>query len=175
MRASARGWLPRRVIGDVGDNDPERWIPPLGSQDVHALVLLAADELADLDHAVLRHIEIITRHGLRLAHDEHGRARTDLPGHEHFGFKDGVSQPGIRGFTPANASDPNQGQPGQDLVWPGEFVLGYPTQQKPPSPPPPIPGPPNYGGGGTPPDVSTSEVPTDPGPDAVNGPAWAAD
>jgi len=55
-----------------------------------------------------------------------GRAR----GREHFGFLDGVSQPGIRGLTrPSRPSTaPNQGLPGQDLVWPGEFVLGFPGQ-----------------------------------------------
>ncbi len=40
-----------------------------------------------------------------------------------------MSQPGIRGLTKRqNPMDPNQGLPGQDLLWPGEFVLGYPTQ-----------------------------------------------
>ena len=29
----------------------------------------------------------------------HGRTRVDEVGHEHFGFKDGVSQPGIRGIN----------------------------------------------------------------------------
>ena len=59
-------------------------------------------------------------------------------GHEHFGFDDGISQPGIRGrdlkgklITPRHldSSIPESllyGYPGQDLVWPGEFVLGYP-------------------------------------------------
>ena len=60
--------------------------------------------------------------------------RPDLPGHEHFGFKDGVSQPGVRGVTkPENPNDPNQGVPGQDLIWPGEFVLGYASQSRPPA------------------------------------------
>ena len=51
-------------------------------------------------------------------------------GHEHFGFRDGISQPGIRGLTPVSRPTvaPNQGLPGQDLVWPGEFILGYPGQ-----------------------------------------------
>ena len=51
-------------------------------------------------------------------------------GHEHFGFHDGISQPGIRGLTPVSrpGAAPNQGLPGQDLVWPGEFILGYPGQ-----------------------------------------------
>ena len=51
-------------------------------------------------------------------------------GREHFGFIDGVSQPGVRGLTRASRPSiaPDQGLPGQDLVWPGEFVLGYPGQ-----------------------------------------------
>ena len=50
-------------------------------------------------------------------------------GHEHFGYKDGISQPGVRGLTrPTNPGDPDEGLPGQTLVWPGEFVFGYPAQ-----------------------------------------------
>jgi Dyp-type peroxidase family len=64
-----------------------------------------------------------------------------LTGHEHFGFLDGVSQPGIRGRISPHPHDvltlrqnpekdqyPNQGKPGQDVLWPGEFVFGYPGQ-----------------------------------------------
>jgi Dyp-type peroxidase family len=60
-----------------------------------------------------------------------------LIGHEHFGFLDGVSQPGVRGIsklthefiTPKqNPADLTQGKPGQDRLWPGEFVFGYPEQ-----------------------------------------------
>jgi Dyp-type peroxidase family len=64
-------------------------------------------------------------------------------GHEHFGFKDGISQPGVRGrisddpadwLTPRPASKPGPsteieyGEPGQALIWPGEFVFGYVKQ-----------------------------------------------
>jgi Dyp-type peroxidase family len=73
------------------------------------------------------------------------------PGREHFGFADGISQPGIRGYTDSSRSqwltarrlppgDPEYelyGLPGQHLVWPGEFVLGYPGG----SPDPRLPGP----------------------------------
>jgi Dyp-type peroxidase family len=53
-------------------------------------------------------------------------------GHEHFGFLDGISQPGIRGLTrPLKPIyQPTQGLPGQDLLWPGEFVFGYPGQHR---------------------------------------------
>jgi Dyp-type peroxidase family len=63
-------------------------------------------------------------------------------GHEHFGFKDGISQPGIRGrasptpldfltprmIDPAHPLALRLAKPGQPLIWPGQFVLGYPRQ-----------------------------------------------
>jgi len=65
-------------------------------------------------------------------------------GHEHFGFKDGISQPGVRGRVSQAATDfltprwidPSDdradrfGKPGQPLVWPGQFVVGYPRQHR---------------------------------------------
>lgn len=61
-----------------------------------------------------------------------------LPGSiEHFGYRDGIAQPGIRGrvssgseFLTASAdpADPNHGKRGQPLLWPGEFVFGYPEE-----------------------------------------------
>ncbi len=165
------------AIGDVGVNSPEHWVKPFGSTDIHAVVILASDSASDLDAAALHHIERLGDHDLRLLFKQDGKVRTDLPGHEHFGFKDGISQPGIRGFTEPNSSNPDEGQPGQDRLWPGEFVLGYPTQQKPPAPPTPLPQPPNYETppGTTPAQPTTSTTLAEPGPEAVNGPAWAAD
>lgn len=64
-------------------------------------------------------------------------------GHEHFGFEDGISQPGVRGYLSAQTNDfltprvvisssnpdlPEWGAPGQPLVCVGEFVLGYGKQ-----------------------------------------------
>jgi Dyp-type peroxidase family len=161
-------------IGDIGNSAPANWIAPLGSTDVHAIVLLAADTRADLDHQALRHIDRLGQHNLRLLFQQDGQARPDLPGHEHFGFKDGISQPGIRGFTnPENPTNLNQGLPGQDLLFPGEFVLGYPGQ-KPPENPQPTPGPPYNPTPGSP-GPTTSPIPTEPGETTASGPAWTAD
>ena len=64
-----------------------------------------------------------------------------LPGDiEHFGFRDGISQVGCRGrlsaaandyltpryFAPDDPNGVNFAKPGQPLVWPGQFVFGYP-------------------------------------------------
>lgn len=70
-----------------------------------------------------------------------------LTGHEHFGFKDGVSQPGVRGLVRLDPAEyitprlidperspqteqtvPEFARPGQPLVWPGQFVFGYKRQ-----------------------------------------------
>lgn len=161
-------------IGDVGASAPEHWIEPFGSTDVHAVILLAADDPADLSDEALCQIARLSDHGLRLVYKQDGQARTDLPGHEHFGFKDGVSQPGVRGFTaPMNPAEPNQGAPGQDLLWPGEFVLGYPGQKGPPAPTP-LPGPP-YNPAPNAPTPTTADAPTEPGEVTESGPSWTVD
>jgi Dyp-type peroxidase family len=65
---------------------------------------------------------------VKVIYADMGNVRPDR-GHEHFGFRDGISQPGVRGLTKReNPIDADQGLPGQDLVWPGEFVFGYPGQ-----------------------------------------------
>lgn len=66
----------------------------------------------------------------------------NLRGHEHFGFKDGISQPGVRGklsndpgdyITPRYIADADDrrlymAKPGQLLNWPGQFLLGEQRQ-----------------------------------------------
>ncbi len=138
------------LIGDSGASAPTHWIT---SSTDHAVVILAADHVSELDDAARLATAQIEEAGGNVTFDQAGSAREDEPGHEHFGFKDGVSQPGIRGVTtPNNPQNPNQGVPGQDLLWPGEFVLGYPTQ------------------------IPTGDgINLQPGPLALSGPAWTTD
>lgn len=150
------------ALGDVGPSDPSHWIAPLGSPDVHALLVVAADSEARLALrlANIRATPAFQAGAVSLLVVQ-GRTRMDLPGqagHEHFGFKDGVSQPGIRGVTVPDdpVGNPDQGHPGQDLLWPGEFVLGYPTQIAVAKPGHDGPNP-------------------DPGPVSQSGPAWTVD
>jgi Dyp-type peroxidase family len=61
--------------------------------------------------------------------DQTGNTRPGLErGHEHFGWLDGVSQPGINGLTTPF--------PGQDMLDPGLFVIGYPGETIPAPPRP---------------------------------------
>jgi deferrochelatase/peroxidase EfeB len=144
-------------LGDVGASDPSHWVAPFNNpSDVHAVLIIAADHT----HALHQKVGSITgttafKAGVQILRDQPGRTRPDLPGHEHFGFKDGISQPGIRGVDPPDdpIGNPNQGHPGQDLLWPGEFVIGYATQI--PTADPGVDGPnPN------------------PGPDSPANPTW---
>jgi Dyp-type peroxidase family len=66
---------------------------------------------------------------IKVVYSEMGTTRPgELRGFEHFGYRDGISRPGIRGLTRRSTTNPDQGLPGQDLIWPGEFVFGYPGQ-----------------------------------------------
>jgi Dyp-type peroxidase family len=118
------------AIGDVGRSDPKNWIAPLQAGDIHAVMLVASDSQEDLGEHVLRYIHNIgLSGGVQLAYLQEGSVRHDEPGHEHFGFKDGVSQPAVRHYDPHNpAGEPIQAAPGQDRLHAGEFILGYPTQ-----------------------------------------------
>lgn len=147
-----------QLIGDVDESAPAHWVGPFASADVHGLLLLAADVPSALDELASVHTRRMAGHGVQVVFDDAGRVRADQPGHEHFGFKDGVSQPGIRGLTRRqNPADDQQGVPGQDLLWPGEFVLGYPTQIRTPDP------------------KSGESGNVNPGPISRSGPAWTAD
>ncbi len=152
----------KNVIGDLEASDPSHWEAPFGSPNVHALMVVAADDAAKLAARVSLIVGSATFiHGVKVLHTIEGRTRMDLPGqpgHEHFGFKDGVSQPGIRGVNLPDdpVGNPDQGHPGQDLLWPGEFVLGYPTQIETADP-------------------DIDGLNTNPGMPSVSGPSWTVD
>lgn len=148
------------LLGDVGVSAPANWVGPFASPDaVHGLLILAADTPAALERLARSHTQRMAANGLQVVFDDTGRVREDQPGHEHFGFRDSVSQPGIRGVTRRqNPKDSDQGLPGQDLLWPGEFVIGYPTQIGRPDP-----------------NGEEKGANGNPGPRSTSGPAWTVD
>jgi Dyp-type peroxidase family len=121
-----------QTIGDVGENDPKRWPNDLGTRAIHALMIVAADSIEGLNREVLYFIRHAASHGVSLVFQQNGMTRSDAPGYEHFGFRDGVSQPAVRGLTTSSyPSSSVESDPPQDVVAAGEFVLGYPRQQPP--------------------------------------------
>jgi Dyp-type peroxidase family len=131
VAGEAHGWL----FGGPGD------VPD-------ALVIVAGDIASVVSAKVAEIIAAAQTQGLTVRGEEFGHnlasfGRPDLDGHEHFGFKDGVSQPGVRGLVTAKADDwltprPADQNPqsteveysttGDPLLWVGEFVLGYRRQ-----------------------------------------------
>ena len=130
------------TISALNDPSPDRWLKEFTADRIDGVFLLAGPNRYFVETHANR-LRAMLGTSIKPVYSEIGEVRLGKQrGHEHFGFLDGVSQPGIRGLTPVSrpAAHPDQGLPGQDLVWPGEFVLGYPTQNpKDPRNPGPIP------------------------------------
>ncbi len=123
-----------------------RWRVGGPHNEADILLIVAGDTTADLDRRVGAVRRSAGTARLDLIFEQRGDTLPgNLRGHEHFGFKDGVSQPGIRGkasdapgdfITPhyiVAAGEQDQhpfvfAKPGQPLVWPGQFLLGEPRQ-----------------------------------------------
>ncbi|WP_053649764.1 Dyp-type peroxidase [Streptomyces sp. XY431] len=116
------------ALGDTGDNSPESWLFGNGKgQPVHAVLKLSADTEKDLQAAV--EAQRIAAAECRVLIVYQQNAQTLLGsrrGKEHFGFKDGISEPGVRGFDRPDPNRPEEveGHPGTRIVPAGEFVCG---------------------------------------------------
>jgi Dyp-type peroxidase family len=130
------------LLGDPTERNSEgncnNWLIGSPNQVPDIILIVASDDIAKLADAISK-IESSLNSGLRVMFVQQGEAPPEpFRAHEHFGFRDNISQPGVRGRLSDSPNDflclrenpenPNQGKPGQDLVWPGEFVFGYPTQ-----------------------------------------------
>jgi Dyp-type peroxidase family len=109
---------------------PRTWKTEFVDDMIHAALLITGPSAHLVNSHADRAIATLG-HSIAVIYRENGHVRPGRQdGHEHFGYLDGVSQPGIRGLTQRqNPDDPTQGLPGQDLLWPGTFVFGYPAQQ----------------------------------------------
>lgn len=141
------------AIGDPTDGmmepgSPETWL--FGSRDKTAdiVIILATDDAGWARQTETKLIEEAVNNGFILIHMDSGKVRPGkLAGHEHFGFRDGLSFPAIRGrvsavpgdfieardWPPGNEFDLYRNRyasPGRQLVWPGHFIFGYPRQFK---------------------------------------------
>jgi Dyp-type peroxidase family len=120
------------ALNDSGPSSPTRWVFGASSQPmVDVLLTIAADEPGDLELEADRQRQLAAGHGLSILFEQRGETLPDeRAGHEHFGFKDGVSQPGVVGFHPENPDRPGErlDHPGTELIAAGEFVLGQPGE-----------------------------------------------
>ena len=104
-----------RLLGDAGAAAPEAWAwGGPGTPRVDALLLLFAGDEDTLAGLLATHRDLLAAHGLV----EVGALETrDIGFNEHFGFRDGLSQPVLAG----NGAAPTD----QHTVEAGEFLLGH--------------------------------------------------
>ncbi|QQQ74635.1 Dyp-type peroxidase [Saccharothrix sp. 6-C] len=120
-----------RANGDTGDSAPAHWLFGRADQRVDAVVTVASDD-PDRLAGTARDLDVLdTLLGVTTVHEQHAATLPgDRRGREHFGYKDGISQPGVRGFHHEDRDRPGHraGRPGTLLVNAGEFVFGHPAE-----------------------------------------------
>ncbi len=103
-----------RVNGDFGENAPENWEWGSLSNPVHVNILIHAskDNIDELAEKYLKEAKAVGLEKVTIldATTLHGRK-------EHFGFRDGISQPIVRGSGRVEVAG--------NTVAPGEFLLGH--------------------------------------------------
>lgn len=128
FQAFVDGPLTRTGInGDTQLSDPKNWVVGGHNQIIHALLNIQSDGPDALSGQVQKLKAIGAKHGISIVFEQSGATLPDpLKGHEHFGFKDGISQPGVAGFDTPDAKDTGhvQGHPGTEIIAAGEFILG---------------------------------------------------
>ncbi|WP_433602815.1 Dyp-type peroxidase [Nocardia sp. CA-135953] len=115
------------ILGDTGACCPDNWVGGLAGDDLHAIAILFARTDAEHQRCTTEHHKLIARcSGVRVLSflDLNATPPFDYA-HDHFGFRDRLSQPVIDGS--GEAPTPGSGAPLQ----PGEFILGYPDEDGP--------------------------------------------
>jgi Dyp-type peroxidase family len=121
-----------RILGDIGPNDPSRWAwggRGDGQKPVHVLQAVFATTPEALRAVMAAHVEAAEAAGMRLV-AEPIEGRLDSDEREHFGFRDGVSQPKVRGFSRRADTGHPESRTGDDAprdepLRTGEILLGH--------------------------------------------------
>jgi len=117
------------VLGDTGANHPDNWIGGLGSPDLHAIVILFARDEEERVRCQAEHDKFIAQcDGVEVLSSFDLEATPPFEyAHDHFGYRDRMSQPVIEGS--GEEPTPGSGAP----LKAGEFILGYPDEDGPPA------------------------------------------
>jgi Dyp-type peroxidase family len=110
-----------KELSDTGESSPENWEHPLGTKDVHVIIVAVSPDEGHLEAALeparkayrgMTGIEAIWRQNCHALPSET----------EPFGFRDGISHPAIEGSGIVGSN------PREQPLKAGEFVLGYPDE-----------------------------------------------
>jgi deferrochelatase/peroxidase EfeB len=112
------------ILGDSGRNHPDNWVGGLGGDDLHAIAILFARDDDEHVRATTAHDDLVSRcQGVRrLSYLDLNATPPFNYAHDHFGFRDRLSQPVIEGS--GEVPTPGSGAP----LKAGEFILGYPDE-----------------------------------------------
>lgn len=110
------------LLGDVKDNHPDNWKWGNDKNPVHAMIMFYALTAEDLEKFVKKYFTDVADKGLELVlrqptYEYSTANRKNAK--EHFGFRDGISQPIIEGLKKAATA------PRERVIRAGEFILGY--------------------------------------------------
>jgi Dyp-type peroxidase family len=116
------------ILGDTGANHPDNWTGGLASEHLHAIAILFARTDAEHLRCTGEHDKLVARcPGVRVLCFLDLNATPPFNyAHDHFGFRDRLSQPVMEGS--GQEPTPGSGAP----LKPGEFILGYPDEKGPP-------------------------------------------
>lgn len=117
------------ILGTTGTNHPDHWVGGLASPNLHAIVVLFARDVAERERCRGEHERYVAQCGgveVLSAVDLEAIPPYDYA-HEHFGYRDRLSQPVIEGT--GVEPTPGSGPP----IKAGEFFLGYPDEKGPAS------------------------------------------
>ena len=112
------------ILGDKGGNHPDNWVGGLASPDLHAIIILFARDVAARERSRAEHEKLVGRcEGVDMLSSLDLEATPPFDyAHDHFGYRDRLSQPVIEG----SGEEPTPGS-GKALKA-GEFILGYPDE-----------------------------------------------
>ncbi|WP_395312013.1 peroxidase [Mycobacterium sp. AMU20-3851] len=115
------------ILGDIGNHAPERWVGGLAGEDLHAIAILFSRTDEQCRRSIENHDALLARtDGVRsLSHLDLNATPPFNYAHDHFGFRDRLSQPVMKG----SGEEPTPGS--GDPLEPGEFILGYPDENGP--------------------------------------------
>lgn len=115
------------ILGDTGANAPEHWVGGLAGEDLHAIAILFSRTDEQCRRSIEEHDKLLARtDGVRsLSYLDLNATPPFNYAHDHFGFRDRLSQPVMKGS--GEESTPGSGDP----LEPGEFILGYPDEDGP--------------------------------------------
>jgi deferrochelatase/peroxidase EfeB len=115
------------ILGLTGINHPDHWVGGLASPELHAIVVLFARDVAERERCRQEHERYLARcDGVELLSSLDLEAIPPFDhAHEHFGYRDRLSQPFIEGT--GVEPTPGAGPP----IKPGEFFLGCPDEEGP--------------------------------------------